>query len=58
MLFHWIETKWAEVSTKIGLVLGALSSTIPVYVGANPKLAYLGIGVAALLVIWNEKPRA
>ena len=50
----WIKAKWAEVSTKIGLVLAAVSSALPAYVSVNPKLAYLGIALSALLVLFKE----
>lgn len=58
MIIDWIKTRWAEVSTKVGLALGALSAAIPQYVAINPKLSYLGLIVSALLVVWNEKRNA
>lgn len=50
----WIKAKWAEVSTKIGLMLAAVSSALPAYASVNPKLAYVGIAVSALLVLFDE----
>lgn len=52
---NWIRARAAELSTKIGLVLGALNVAIQQYVSVNPKLSYAGLIVAALLVIWPEK---
>jgi hypothetical protein len=51
----WIKARRAEFTTKIGLILGALNGAIPAFVSVNPKLTYLGLAVAALLVLFPEQ---
>lgn len=51
---NWLKSKWSELSTQIGVILGALSGAIPMYVAVNPKLAYVGLAVSVLLVLWKE----
>lgn len=57
MIYDWLKRKWSELSTKLGLVLGALSSTLPAYASLDPRVAYVGLGAALILVLWDQKPK-
>lgn len=59
---NWNSTKaffqreWTQVSTKIGLVLGAVSADASQYASFDHRIAYAGLIAAALLVLYREKP--
>lgn len=56
MVFAWVKARWAEVSTKIGLVLTAVSATAPAYASVDVRFAYAGAAAGILLAIWKERP--
>lgn len=56
MMFAWLKARWAEVSTKIGLIVGAVATAAPQFATVSLKFAWVGLVAAALLVLWKEKP--
>lgn len=54
--FAWIKARWGEASTKLGLVLTAVSAVAPTYASVDVRFAYAGAVAGILLAIWKEKP--
>lgn len=54
--FAWIKARWCEASTKIGLILTAVSAVAPTYASVDVRFAYAGAVAGILLAIWKEKP--
>lgn len=52
---NWIKARWAEISTKLGLVLGAAVSAAQTFGALKPELAYIGFGASVLLVLFKEQ---
>jgi hypothetical protein len=55
MIVNWIKARWAEVSTKVGLVLTAVSAIAPQYAAFDVRFAYAGAAAGLLLAVWREK---
>lgn len=55
-IWNRIKGKLHEISTKFGIVLGAISIAAPNYAQFDPRIAYLGMIASLLLVIYKEKP--
>ncbi len=57
-MLAWIKRKWAEISTKLGLLLGAAVSAAQLFGGVKPELAYVGFAASVLLILFKEQPSA
>jgi len=55
---NWIKARARELSTWIGLILGAAVTGAQVFGAMKPELAYLGFGASVLLAVLKEKPGA
>ena len=55
MMFEWIKRQWAQVSTKIGLLLTALAPVLSSYASVDPRFGYAGAFAGIALVVWNQK---
>lgn len=51
----WIKARWAEVSTKLGLLVAAASTVLPNFAQYDRRIAYFGAAAGVLMVLWNEK---
>jgi len=47
--------EWAQLSTKFGLVLTAVSSIAPMYAQFDQRIAYAGAAAGVLLIIYRGK---
>lgn len=56
MITQWLKARWAEASTKIGLVLTVISAVAPTYANVDARFGYAGALAGILLAIWKEKP--
>lgn len=54
MIAAWWKRQWPQISTKIGVVLIALSSA-SAYAGVDPRFGYVGAFAGIALGIWNQK---
>lgn len=52
---NWIKQRWAQISTKIGALIIALSPVVSSYAGVDPRFGYAGAFLGILAVLWNEK---
>lgn len=57
MILAWWKRQWPQISTRIGLVLGALA-TATQYAGVDPRFGYIGAVAGIALVAWNQKGAA
>lgn len=51
----WLKGKWAELSTKFGLLLTAVSTVAPQFAQFDRRFAYAGAIAGVLLVLFKEK---
>ena len=58
MLIEWLKARLRELSTWLGLILGAAVTGAQVFGAMKPELAYLGFGASVLLAVFKEKPGA
>lgn len=54
MIWAWLKRQWPQISTRIGLVLGALSGA-GAYAGVDPRFGYVGAVAGIALIVWNGK---
>jgi heme O synthase-like polyprenyltransferase len=54
MICAWIKRQWAQISTKIGALLAALSPVLSGYAAIDPRFGYAGAACGIALVVWNE----
>ena len=54
MIFAWIKRQWAQISTKVGALLTALSPVLVNYASIDPRFGYAGAACGILLVVWNQ----
>lgn len=57
-LKDFLAREWAMVSTKIGVVLTAISATAPVYAHLDKRIAILGFVVGVIAIVWREETDA
>lgn len=57
-VWNFLRREWSQVSTKIGLVLTAVSSIAPVYAQFDQRIAYAGAIAGVALVLFREKADA
>lgn len=55
---EWIKARWAELTTKIGLLLTVVSTVAPQWAQFDVRFAYVGAAAGALMMLWKEKPSA
>ena len=53
-MVKWIKAKWAEVSTKFGLILTAISTVTPQFAPFDRRFAYAGTIAGVLLILFKE----
>ena len=54
MIYAWIKRQSVQVSTKLGLLLAALSPVLSSYASVDPRFGYAGAACGILLAVWNE----
>ena len=54
-MIEFIKREWAMLATKFGTVLGAISSTAPLYAQFDQRIAYAGAAAGILLVLYRGK---
>lgn len=47
--------EWSQISTKIGVVLTAVSTVAPQYAQFDVRWAHAGAIAGVLLILWREK---
>lgn len=60
-MIPFLKREWAQISTKIGLVLTVLSPAVPFlreYAQFDPRFAYASAALGVALIAYREKPDA
>lgn len=52
----FLAREWAQLSTKFGLVLTAISTVAPQFAQFDVRFAYAGAAAGVLLMIYRGKP--
>lgn len=55
MIFDFLKREWAQASTKLGLVLTAISTVAPQFAAFDVRFAYAGAAAGVLLMLFREK---
>lgn len=53
----WIKARLKELTTKIGIVLTAISTIAPQYAAFDTRFAYAGAVAGFILMVVKERPR-
>jgi len=58
MIVAFLKREWAQLSTKFGLVLTAVSAIAPSYAQFDVRIAHAGAVAGVLLILWRGRPDA
>lgn len=53
----FLAREWAQVSTKFGLILTAISTTAPQFAQFDPRLAIIGAAAGVALILYRGEVR-
>lgn len=58
MIGRWLKKEWAQVTTKLGTLLVAVSTIAPQFAAFDVRFAYAGAAAGVLLMLFRERTGA
>lgn len=54
-MLDYVKRWWAQVSTKVGMIVAAVSSVAPNFAQFDVRFAYAGAFAGVVMIVWPPK---